>query len=1674
MHTIQDFFDIFEFLRNNPQSELDQTLELRSDIFQNQTAAINSSIVFEDGGIESTDTIKMNAALLARSKAKDYFDKVLYQTAYNTADYNLLRDYIRDWYASHKTIQDLMQQATDAYSLPSDDIDLAIEGFGAPIFNKSLINDKYTRATLLLSLAELYKIKGSPQSILSALGFIGFGNVSMREWWTERNPKLLTDLNMRGIAINRGQTFNEQDGIYVPTEDRDLEDELISWDSFKKRLAELGDPHWQYSRSEILAVDNDPDVHMKLPSITPYYSLTFNADVSKIDQVLGMLEYQIIEDFNNFINGNDYKHFTSIEGYGSPLSITELYLAYSYTQARADEDNKYLHLRDYLVNDNNYTPPVYSYPHSYEKLILWVDQNVTTDDIDKYTPSYYNYYAATNELVAWWNSEPALAGNPIPDIYYDKFLFSREPVIQTNDKKLQYTGDQFVEGTTELDYAKILNDYQTLLYETPFNRIIKNSEYNTTTPSNEVIDDTELMQDLQQEYQDTAYIDIYQTGSETIDRTSHDGSTLLPNSIGVAGTWAIDDNYLYRCVDANSWVRHSIENKPWAAPTPPAELPDKCDCGNIGSFYYDNSYIYWQSSRCSQVRFIVEDSWTVATGTGILPNSLGTANDFVNDINYYYFCISTDTWVRHTVENTWDDSLPRLAVFVGEELIYPTLDLTNRYDADRILRGAPPVGSPSDLDDIGSYEGKTVIVKNDSTDCLPRVYEYQYIEVSSSSSGTDPLLGWLPSATKGINDVNIGLNNSLILWIEEQATFVVVDEDDLDYNRSQFGPMAESLLVELSGYISSTFRSAGIDLASYFIRFRGSEALFKVIDFFKPKRARLLFFALSVIFDDRLHNTVKTDEGVDTTKIIQQLDTFIPKQDASYVYPESGLYNRRYHYDDPNEAYDIGAFNHWNTKHPRPVDLKATIQTGRDSSTNWAYGYCIDYPRPAFPTGESTIHGYPETVDDGDRLGVYDAYTDIDTQQPGPISNEETVDSGLDDEHELIIRGSINHITLSEPNTKIGESSPSEDDTTSVSGLTIERPVYHRPVYIALKDLQYECYPARPPSCCDYYDVGCIHDGEGNPSYDLWDGTQWVATPESYTQLEDGQRNPGDTYCTDCDVGNYTPDLDQNNIPEEWIAAGVYHTEIEARGFTGTLTWVNGSWDSFAITSTTNTYVWDTGTSSYIISTEYIPYDFSVRGYRQQTQLHEIVHVHHKPTGFQFWELRQYRNDAFVTGWVAVARTKLKDLVHTSDDLDDDNVANFQIERENFLNSTDFDVADDPWTDMNGVDVAGRVSSSIWIRSLVEDSWGSPAPIYPNSAGHKSQRDCDGTYIYICKEDNDWIRFQIEVVWADTYVSSTTIPNSEGIIYRNNYAYLYVSTDNYKGWVRVPVDTAWVFPNDILPTSETVATSDFRYVNGALSYMYWTVMDTSGSIEMVCPDIIPFIETYRGIWELEKKAGDVWCTKHHVWDEFDYYYVITFRDAIRRVFGWKWNTWEMYETGQLQEATWAELSEPAWEDLEDDMADSEPHISEEEWDGIRSNVYAVYDNFSSSSSSGTAEPVGGYLYWFNLLTVKFPYITWPPYVPDLVKNSDADYWNVYEKTDITIYHPFSDSLIATDDSEIYVLEYGELITESEWPYPAVLKMTEDCQFIKISESGLWKIQELDNLPNWECSSSSTL
>ena len=217
-----DYLKIMQFLKDNDeytsiQSGDDIPIELLSQstfLYDDNSQTLKNLLNFDEQNSLSQDELGLaQTALLSKVRSKKFFKTVLDQVAFNTDDWNQAKSMIIDWYSANNTFVDVMRQANDPFSLPDDHLDLAIKGFGAEIVNKHSVPDRYKRALFLLALVNLYKIKGSPESVYKGLSFIDYHNAQIREWWVKRHPEKSKDpyqwLLYEGRPVKRGQFFNE-------------------------------------------------------------------------------------------------------------------------------------------------------------------------------------------------------------------------------------------------------------------------------------------------------------------------------------------------------------------------------------------------------------------------------------------------------------------------------------------------------------------------------------------------------------------------------------------------------------------------------------------------------------------------------------------------------------------------------------------------------------------------------------------------------------------------------------------------------------------------------------------------------------------------------------------------------------------------------------------------------------------------------------------------------------------------------------------------------------------------------------------------------------------------------------------------------------------------------------------------------------------------------------------------------------------------------------------------------------------------------------------------------------------------------------------------------------------------------------------------------------------------
>jgi len=207
------------------------------------------------------DVTKAVEAIANSEKAvsDSYFSNIIDQVAYITDDYNRFRNFLRDWYASFRTIATVQTQITDVYSMPNNQLDELFQSFG---YNySSMLRDPVTNEPLLqkvnffLDLVNLYKIKGSPETLVRVLQYYGFTEVDVYEYqlqFDNRPNKDSNDLVFKGNIV--AGTSGDKSPLFLPY------DELT-----------IGDPHWLYTENQIRTLFTTNKINF--PSTSPYFSV---------------------------------------------------------------------------------------------------------------------------------------------------------------------------------------------------------------------------------------------------------------------------------------------------------------------------------------------------------------------------------------------------------------------------------------------------------------------------------------------------------------------------------------------------------------------------------------------------------------------------------------------------------------------------------------------------------------------------------------------------------------------------------------------------------------------------------------------------------------------------------------------------------------------------------------------------------------------------------------------------------------------------------------------------------------------------------------------------------------------------------------------------------------------------------------------------------------------------------------------------------------------------------------------------------------------------------------------------------------------------------------------------------------------------------------------------------
>lgn len=262
------------------------------------------------GGGTSTDLTRVLDSIVKsdRGKIDTFFTNVIDQLAFNTEDWKRLRSFFIDIYAAHRAISTQSANISNPSNLSNDELDELFRSFGYPestILRDYDNNPLPTKIALFLSLVDLYKIKGTPRSLLEILQFYGITKLDIFEFWLQKDTP--NSLFFKGDVIT-GTSVNP-DSL------------ALSFD-----LLTAGDPHWLLTEQQILALDQINDIN--LPSKSPYFAVTPIVEFGSETPAFIRIVHDQYEAYKNF--GTIPPQNAEIVILGEVTSFLELYLSCVY------------------------------------------------------------------------------------------------------------------------------------------------------------------------------------------------------------------------------------------------------------------------------------------------------------------------------------------------------------------------------------------------------------------------------------------------------------------------------------------------------------------------------------------------------------------------------------------------------------------------------------------------------------------------------------------------------------------------------------------------------------------------------------------------------------------------------------------------------------------------------------------------------------------------------------------------------------------------------------------------------------------------------------------------------------------------------------------------------------------------------------------------------------------------------------------------------------------------------------------------------------------------------------------------------------------------------------------------------------------------------------------------
>lgn len=262
-------------------------------------------IRFYNGEAVVLETMLESIARNEKVKTEAYFEQVIDQPVYFTDDYLRIRRFLIDWYSAYRTLLFFHKNLSDIKYINKV---LLLESFG---YFFHYLNNDATQEFLCYNLNRLYAYKGTPETIIAIIESANILGFKLFEYWLIKDGE---ELKFEPRSVFTYDQLNVS--------------ELRTY-SFSYDYVTNPDPHWQYTASEILALNETEP--LKLPSMTPYFGLVKIVNWVKDTRIaMAKIKRTVREQLSIWNDVGTLPHEILYDPTNQTVSLLELYCSWVY------------------------------------------------------------------------------------------------------------------------------------------------------------------------------------------------------------------------------------------------------------------------------------------------------------------------------------------------------------------------------------------------------------------------------------------------------------------------------------------------------------------------------------------------------------------------------------------------------------------------------------------------------------------------------------------------------------------------------------------------------------------------------------------------------------------------------------------------------------------------------------------------------------------------------------------------------------------------------------------------------------------------------------------------------------------------------------------------------------------------------------------------------------------------------------------------------------------------------------------------------------------------------------------------------------------------------------------------------------------------------------------------